>query len=73
MPDTVTIDMAMSAGQPVVTNHIHDQVATNPNVNAIKPTVANTSTNHGASGHPIHHEWVWFRLEGWSGCSLVPS
>ena len=20
--------------------------------------------------HPFHHEWVWFRLEGQSGCSL---
>ena len=32
-----------------------------------------TSTNLGASGHTIHHEWVWFRLEGQSGCSLGPA
>ena len=33
----------------------------------------NTSTAQGASGHTIHHQWVWFRLEGHSGCSLGPA
>ena len=39
-------------------------VMTDPNVNATYLPVVSTSTNPGASGHPIHHEWVWFRLEG---------
>ena len=45
---------------------------TNPNINATNQSVANTSTNQGASGCPICHAWVWFRLEGQSGCSLGP-
>ena len=56
-----------------MTKHVSNQVVTNPNVNATNQSVANTSTNQGASGHPIHHEWVWFRLEGHSGFSLAPA
>ena len=33
----------------------------------------NTSINQGVDGHPICHEWVWFRWEGQSGCSLGPA
>ena len=56
--------MATSAAQPLVTNQVSNQVVTNPNANAIYYSIANTSINQGASGHPIHHECVWFRLEG---------
>ena len=63
-PDTVAINMVMIAGQPVVTN----QVVTNPNIDATNHSIANTSTSHS-----IHHKWVWFRLEGQSGCSLGPA
>ena len=35
--------------------------------------MASTSTNQGASGCPVCHEWVWFRLEGCSGCGLGPT
>ena len=52
---------------------VPNQVAINPNEDAINQSVGNTSTNHGASGHPINHEWVWFRLEGQSGCSSGPA
>ena len=45
---------------------------TNPNVNATNHSIANTTANQSASGNPICHEWVWFRLEGQSGCSLGP-
>ena len=45
----------------------------NPNVNITNHSIMNTSTNQGASVHPIHPEWVWFRLEGLSGCSLGPA
>ena len=69
-PDMVTINMATSAGQPVVTNQIPNPVMTSPNVNATNHSIVNTSTNWGASGYFIHHEWVWFRLEGHFGCSL---
>ena len=71
--DTVTINTATSAGQPVVTNQVPNQVVTNPNVNATNHSIANSSTNQGASGHPICHEWVWFRLEGPSGYTLGPA
>ena len=71
--DTATINMATSAGWPFETNNVPNQVVTNPNINATNQSVANTSTYHGVSGHPIHHEWVWFSLEGWSGCSLGPA
>ena len=65
----VSIDTAASAEQPVVTNQVPNPVTTNSNVNATNHFVADTSTNWGASGCPIHHEWLWFRLEGHSGCS----
>ena len=71
--DMVAINAATSTGQPVVTNQVPNQVMTNPNVNATNHSIVNTSTNQGASGCPIHHEWVWFRLEGQSGCSLGPA
>ena len=45
---------------------------TNPNLNATHHFVVNTNTNQSASGSPIHHDWVWFRLEGHSGCSSGP-
>ena len=48
-------------------------MTTNPNVNDTNHSIVNTGTNQGASGHPIHYEWVWFRLEGHSGCSLGPA
>ena len=69
----VTIDTAISAGQPVVTNQVPNQVITNLNVNDTNHSIVNTSNNQGANDHPIHHEWVWFRLEGQSGCSLYPA
>ena len=56
-----------------MTNQVPNQVVTNPNVNATGHSVLNTSTKHGASGFPIHHAWVWLRLEGQSGCSLGPA
>ena len=71
-PDMVTIDMDISAGQ-VVTNQVPTPVTTNPNVNTTNHSIVNTSTNQDAGGHPIHHEWLWFRLEGHSGCSLGPA
>ena len=72
-PDTVTINMATSTGQPALTNHVSNQAMTNTNVITTNQSMANTSTNQGASGCPIHHEWVWSRLEGHSGCSLGPA
>ena len=70
----VTIDMAASIGLPVVTSKVPTyQVKNNPNINATNHSIANTSTNQDASGCPICHEWVWFRLEGQSGCRLGPS
>ena len=69
----VAINMPASEGQPVVTNQVPNQVMTNHNVNATNHSIMNTSTNHGASGHPICHELVWFRLEGQSGCILGPA
>ena len=71
--DTVTIDTAMSTGHPVVKSQVPTQVTTNTSINATKPFITITSTNQGASGHPIHLEWVWFRLEGQSSCSLGPA
>ena len=71
--DMVTINMATSTGQPVVTNQIPNPLTTNPNINATNHSIVNTSTNQGASCHPIHPEWVWFRMEGHSGCSLGPA
>ena len=62
--NTVAIVMTTYAGLPGVTNHVPMQVVTNPNRNATNHSVANTSTNHGVSGCPIHNEWVWFRLDG---------
>ena len=47
-----------------MTNHVPNHVVTNPNINAPNQPVVNTSANPGASSHPIHHEWVWLRLEG---------
>ena len=55
---TVTIDMAVFAGWPVVNCQVLIQVMTDPNVNATNHSAANTSTNQGAIGHPIHHVWV---------------
>ena len=49
-----------------MTNQVPNQVMINPNVNATNHSIVNTSINKGAGGHPIHHEWVWFRLEGQS-------
>ena len=69
-PDIFTIDMATSAGQPAVTNQVSNQATTNPNVTNTNQSVVNTSTNQGANSHPIHHEWVKFRLEVHSDCSL---
>ena len=46
---------------------------TNPGINATNPFVMNTGTNQGASDYPTHYEWVWFWLEGQSGCSLGPA
>ena len=46
-PDTFTIDMAMSAGQPVVTNQVPNLVTTNPYVNTTNHLIVNTSTNQG--------------------------
>ena len=68
----VTIKTAISARQ-VLTNQVHNPVMTNPNVNATNHSIVNTSTNEGAHGHLIHHEWVWFRLEGHSDHSLGPA
>ena len=50
--------MVMHVGQPAETNPIPNQVMTNPNTTATNYIMVNTSTNQGASGHPIHHEWV---------------
>ena len=69
----VTNDTAVSKGQPGVTNQVPNLVTTNPNVNVTNHSIVNTSTNQGAGGHPIHHEWVWLSLEGCSGCSLGPA
>ena len=63
----------MSTGQPAVTNQVSIQAMTNPNITTTNHPMVNTSTNLGASGHPIYHEWVWFRLEGHSGYSLSPA
>ena len=63
--DTVAINMATSAGWPVVTNHM-----TNLNINDTNQSVANNSTDYGVSSCSSCHEWVWFWLEGQSGCSL---
>ena len=69
----VTTDMAMAVGQPVVTNQVPCLVMTNPNVNVTNHSIVNTSTSQGASGCPIHQEWMWFRLKGHSDCSLGPA
>ena len=65
--DTVTINMATSAGQPVVTNQTPNPVTIRINVTG--HSIVKTSTNQGASGCCIQ----WFRLEGHSGCSLGPA
>ena len=54
-------------------NQVPNQVMPNPNINATYHSIVNTSSNHGAGGHPIHHEWLWFRLEGHSGWNLGPA
>ena len=43
--DTVTIEMATSAGQPAVTNQVSNQVMTNPNVTTTNHSMVNTSIN----------------------------
>ena len=70
----VTIDTAVSTRQLVVTSQVPPtQEMINTSVNAANPFVMITSTNQGASGHPTHHEWVWFWLEDQSGGSLGPA
>ena len=59
-PDTISIDMDMSTVQQIMANHVTNQVVTNTKLNFTNPPIADTSTNPGASGHPIHHEWAWF-------------
>ena len=58
--DMVAIDMTLSTGQLVVTSQVPTQVMPNPVINTTNTFVTNASTNQGASGHPTHHEWVWF-------------
>ena len=65
--------MAMSTGQPAVVNQVSNQAMNNPNVTTTNHSLAKTNTNQSTSGHPIHQKWVWFRLEGHSGCSLGPA
>ena len=65
--------MATSAGQPAVTNQVSNQAMTNPNVTTTIHSMVITCTNQSASGSPICHQWVWFILEGCSGCSLGPA
>ena len=72
-PETVTINVAVSTGQLVVNNQGHTQAMTNTSINATNPLVMITNTNQGDSGHPTHHELVWFQLEGWSGGSFDPA
>ena len=60
-PDMVTINTAISAGQPVVTNQVPNLLITNPNTNATNHSIVSTSINLDA------------RLEGYSGCSLGPA
>ena len=69
-PDMVIINTTMSAGEPVMTNQVPNPVMTIPHVNTTNPSTVNTSTTQGVSGHPIHLEWAWFRLEGHCGCRL---
>ena len=71
--DTVTIDTTTSAGQPAVTNQVHNQAITNLNVTTTNQSMVKTSTNQDASGCPINHEWMWFRMKSHSGCSLGPA
>ena len=64
-PDMASVEMPVPTGQLVVTSQVPIQAATNISVNITNPLI--NGTNQGASGHPTHHEWVWFQLErtGW--------
>ena len=55
-------------GQPVITNQVPTQTATNISANITNPLV--NSTNQDTCGHPTDHELVWFWLEGKAGCDL---
>ena len=55
-PDMVVVEIATSAGQPCVTNHVPTQVVTNPTINATDHSIMNTTPNQGAISCPIHHE-----------------
>ena len=55
-PDMVVIEIATSAGQPCVTNHVPTQVVTNPNINATDHSIMNTTTNQGAINCHIHQD-----------------
>ena len=62
--------MPVPTGQPVVISQVPTQAATNISANITNPLI--NGTNQGASGHPTHHEWVWFWLEGQAGCNWEP-
>ena len=51
--DMVAIYVAMSVGQPVVTNQVPNQVMTNPSVNATNHSIVKTSINQGSSDHLV--------------------
>ena len=44
-PGMVTVNMAVSTGQPVVTSQASTQVTTNTSINATNPFTTITSTN----------------------------
>ena len=72
-PDLVAIDMTMFRGHLVVTSQVPTQMMTHTNLATTNPFVITTNTHQGNDGHPTHHEWVWFQLEGQSGRSLGPA
>ena len=56
--DTADVVIPVPTGQPVITNQVPTQTATNISANITNPLV--NSTNQDACGHPTHHELVWF-------------
>ena len=66
--DMAGIETPVSTGQLGVNSQVPTQAATNISTNVTNPFV--NSNNQDACGHPTHHKWVWFRLEGKAGCNL---
>ena len=69
--DMAGTETYVPTGQLVVTSQVPIQVATDISANVTNPLI--NGTNQGANGHPTHHEWVWFWLEGQAGYNLGPA